>query len=172
MEETKQEERQEVTVETEVKKTPSPVLIRKRRLSDKIAVALAAVVFALSVWIWIFPPLQPVSSPTAVYAVGTNEVRQATVYRPVAVPARYYIELPETVLEQYRWFMVDFRSEVASRLKEPISKRRLGLLSVNRSGDRGEDLEFRKIDGDEWRVSFFGGNAVFSNSLLRVELKR
>lgn len=171
MEETKQEERQEVAVAAEVK-TPPPVLIRKRRLSDKIAVVLAAVVFALSVWVWIFPPLQPVSSPTAVYALGTNEVRQANVYRPVAVPARYYIELPETVLEQYRWFMVDFRSEVASRLREPISRRRFGFLSVNRSGDRGEDLEFRKIDGDEWRVSFFEGTAVFSNSLLRVELKR
>lgn len=171
MEEAKQEERQEVAVGPEVK-TPSPVLIRKRRLSDKIAVVLAGVVFALSAWIWIFPPLQPVSSPTAVYALGTNEVRQASVYRPVAVPARYYIELPETVLEQYRWFMVDFRSEVASRLKEPISRRRFGLLSVNRSGDRGEDLEFRKIDGDEWTVSFFEGTAVFSNSLLRIELKR
>ena len=171
MEEIKQEQRQEVVVETEVK-TPPPVLIRKRRLSDKIAVVLAGFVFTISAWIWIFPPLQPVSSPKAVYALGTNEVRQASVYSPVAVPARYYIELPETVLGQYQWFMVDFRSEVASRLKGPISHRRLGLLSVNRSGDRGEDLEFRKIDGDEWRVSFFEKNAVFSNSLLRIELKR
>lgn len=171
MEETKQEQQQKVAAETELE-TPPPVLIPKRKLSDKIAVVLAGIVFALSVWIWIFPPLQPVSSPIAGYALGTNEVRQASVYRPVAVPARYYIELPETVLGQFQWFMVDFRSEVAARLKEPVSRRRFGLLSVNRSGDRGEDLEFRKIDGDEWRVSFSGGDALFSNSLLRVELKR
>jgi len=171
MEEIKQEQRQEeIAAETEVE-TP-PVLIRKRKLSDKIAVVLAGIVFALSAWVWIFPPLQPVSYPVALYTVGTNEVRQATVYRPVAVPARYYIELPETVLEHYQWFLVDFRSEVAARLKEPISNRRLGMLSVSRSGDRGEDLEFRKIDGDEWRVGFSGGNAVFSNSVLRIELKR
>lgn len=171
MEKTKQKQRKEVAAEAESTES-SPVVIRKRRLSDKIAVALASVIFALFGWVWVFPPLQPVSSQTAVYSVGTNEVRQASVYRPIAVPARYYVELPETVLDRYRWFMVDFRSEIAARLKDPISRRWMGLLSVNRSGDRGEDLEFRKIGGDEWRVSFFGETAVFSNSLLRIEFKR
>lgn len=171
MEAIQQKPREEVIAETEVKKSP-PVVIRKRRLSDKVAVVLASIVFALSTWIWIFPPLQPVTAQTAVYFVGTNEVARANVYRPIAVPARYYIQLPEMVLGQYQWFMVDFRSEVAARLKEPISSQWLGLLSVSRSGDRGEDLEFRKIDGDEWRVSFIGEDAVFSNSLLRIEFKR
>ena len=44
------------------------------------------------------------------------------------------------------------------------------MTVIRRSEPLGMDLEFRKLDGSEWRIAFLEDAIVFSNALLTVRL--
>ena len=44
--------------------------------------------------------------------------------------------------------------------------------AIRRGDPLGQDLEFTKIDGLEWRVGFYADSVVFSNAILCVRLEK
>ena len=141
----------------------------RRMLPDIIRVALAITVIGAGVAIWWKPPLMTASFPVTTYKYKNNSVREATLYRPLAMQERYYIKLPYKVSKRYEWFAIDRRREVVALTEEPRHTF-LGNTAIKRSDPLGLDLEFRKIDGHEWLIYFYSDSIVFSNNLLCVRL--
>ena len=149
---------------------PLPPQSRFRRLlPDFVKVALAFAVIGLAVAIWIKPPLIRTSHPYVSYLFGGQTATDAKLYRPLAMPTRYYIEMPRPIADRYTWFAVDRRREVAALAEEP-QHRFFGKRAIKRSDPLGLDLEFRKLDNSEWQVHFFDNAIVFSNALLSVRI--
>lgn len=164
------------TAAEEKPSVPKPLmgsaLLRNRfrhLLPDLAKVALALPVIGLAVAIWFKPPLIRISRPYVSYLFGGQQATDAKLYRPLAMPTRYYVELPRTLANRYTWFAVDRRREVAAIAEEP-SHSFLGKRAIRRSDPLGLDLEFRKLDNSEWQVHFFEDAIVFSNALLAVRL--
>ncbi len=158
--------------ETPEKSAPVPVVptSRLRRvLPDLIKVALAFAVIGVAALIWYKPPLIKAGFPYLTYSFGGEWLTDATLYRPLAVPTRYYVSLPRKLAGRYEWFAVDRRREVAALTEEP-KRRLMGRMAIKRGEPLGLDLEFRKIDGSEWQVFFFDDFIVFSNAVLAVRL--
>lgn len=145
----------------------------RRLLPDLVKVALALAVIGLGTAIWIKPPLIRASFPYVTYSFDGQTHTDAVLYRPLAMPTRYYIRLPRQLAARYTWFAVDRRREVAA-LAEAPKHRFLGRDAIKRSDPLGLDLEFRKLDHSEWRVYFFDSAILFSNALLvvRMDTKR
>lgn len=131
-------------------------------------VSLAAII--LGAVVWFQPPLFRSSSPRATYSFLGKTCGDALVYRPVAMPTRYYIKLPYELQKTYRWFSVDLRREVCAIFPGP-SRSFFGVPAIRRSDPLGLDLEFRHLDNSEWRVGFFKDSIVFSNAVLSVRLE-
>lgn len=147
-----------------------PASSRWRRIAPDLAkVSIALAVIALAAAIWYKPPLIRAGFPYLSYRHGNRVLTDAVLYRPLAMPTRYYLMLPAQVAGRYTWFAVDRRREVAA-LAEAPRHRFLGRPAIRRSDPLGLDLEFRKLDGSEWRVFFFDDAIVFSNSVLAVRL--
>ncbi len=149
-------------------------VVLRRLLSRKLdifGITLACVALVGCILVWFFPPLLPDARSVAGCRVGNAAPQEAIVYRPVAIPARYYIYLPEKALGKFQWFMVDFRSETAAWLPESPERHTAGIRWIKRAGDKGLDLEFRKMDNTEWLVNFTPSGATFSNSLMAVSLQ-
>jgi len=119
--------------------------------------------------IWYKPPLVRADYPYLSYVFRGRRATDAMLYRPLAMPTRYYIALPEKLAGRYQWFAVDRRREVAALTTAP-AHRFLGKPAIKRSDPLGLDLEFRKLDGSEWRIGFFEDAIVFSNAVLTVRL--
>lgn len=133
-------------------------------------IALAAAVIGLGAAIWYQPPLIRAESPYVSYSFrGAPLSADAVLYRPLAMPTRYYIALPKKLADRYEWFAVDRRREVVA-LTEAPRHRFLGRSAIKRSDSLGFDLEFRKLDGSEWQIHFFENSIVFSNALLSVRM--
>jgi len=141
----------------------------RRLLPDLVKVLIALAVIGLGAAIWYKPPLIRSSFPYVSCRFEGRQVAGATLYRPLAMPTRYYIELPQKLAGRYAWFAVDRRREVAA-LTEAPGHRFLGLKAIKRSDSLGLDLEFRKLDNSEWRVSFLADAILFSNAVLAVRL--
>jgi hypothetical protein len=143
---------------------------RWRRWAPDLAKAAAALaVVGVAAAIWYQPPLVRASFPYVTYAFGGQRFEDAALYRPLAMPTRYYVALPRKLAGRYEWFAVDRRREVVA-LAEAPRRRGMGMPAVRRSDPLGLDLEFRKLDGSEWRIGFFEDAIVFSNAVLAVRL--
>ena len=143
---------------------------RWRRLTpDLLKVAVALAVIGIAATIWYKPPLIRADFPYVSYRYQGVWLTDAMLYRPLAMPTRYYIEMPRQLAERYTWFAVDRRLEVAA-LTEAPRHRFLGRNAIKRSDPLGLDLEFRKLDHSEWQVHFFTDAIVFSNAVLTVRL--
>lgn len=148
---------------------PLPKSRLRRLLPDLIKALLALAVIALAVAIWFKPPLVRISFPYVTYRFGGKTYTDATLYRPLAMPTRYYVQLPRQLAGRYTWFAVDRRREVAA-LAEAPTHLFFGQSAIKRSDPLGLDLEFRKLDHSEWQVHFFEDAIVFSNSVLSISL--
>lgn len=143
---------------------------RWRRLApDLIKVALALAVIGIAAAIWYKPPLIVADFPHLSYLYQGARLTDATLYRPLAMPTRYYIALARPIAGRYAWFAVDRRREVVALTEEPLH-RFFGRKAIKRSDPLGLDLEFRKLDNSEWQVHFFADAIVFSNAVLTVRL--
>ena len=143
---------------------------RWRRLApDLLKVALALAVIGIAAAIWYKPPLVVADFPHLSYLYQGKRLTDATLYRPLAMPTRYYIALARPLAGRYAWFAVDRRREVVALAEEP-GHRFLGRKAIKRSDPLGLDLEFRKLDGSEWQVHFFADAIIFSNAVLSVRL--
>ena len=130
---------------------------------------MAIAVIGIAAFIWYKPPLIRARFPYLSYRYEGVWLTDAALYRPLAMPTRYYIGLPRQLAERYTWFAVDRRLEVAA-LTEAPRHRFLGRNAIKRSDPLGLDLEFRKLDHSEWQVHFFTDAIVFSNAVLTVRL--
>jgi len=140
-----------------------------RLTPDLLKAALAIAFIGIAASIWYKPPLIRADFPYLSYRYEGVWLTDATLYRPLAMPTRYYIGLPRQLAERYTWFAVDRRLEVAA-LTETPRHRFLGRNAIKRSDPLGLDLEFRKLDHSEWQVHFFTDAIVFSNAVLTVRL--
>jgi hypothetical protein len=138
-------------------------------LPDLVKATLALAVVIAGAAIWYEPPLIRSDRPAVTYQFEGKTFSDADLYRPLAMPTRYYIGLPRTLAGRYTWFAVDRRREVAA-LTEAPQGRLLGRPSIKRGAPLGLDLEFRKLDNSEWRVFFLPDQIVFSNAVLSVRL--
>ena len=141
----------------------------RRWMPDLIKVALALAVIGFAAAIWYKPPLIRASFPYVSYQFKGQRANDVVLYRPLAMPTRYYIALPRKLAGRYEWFAVDRRREVVA-LTEAPPYRALGRPAIKRSDPLGLDLEFRKLDGSEWQIHFFEDSIVFSNALLTVRM--
>jgi len=148
---------------------PPPAGRLRRLLPDLIKAALACVVVGLGTAIWIKPPLIRADFPRVTYQFEGETRSDAHLFRPLAMPTRYYIQLPRELAGRYGWFAVDRRREVAA-LAEAPRHRLLGLRAIKRSDPLGLDLEFRKLDHSEWQVHFLDDAILFSNAVMAVRL--
>ncbi len=141
----------------------------RRWMPDLAKFALAWAFIGVAAAIWYMPPLIRADFPFVSYAFRGQTANDAALYRPLAMPTRYYIALPRKLAGRYEWFAVDRRREVAA-LTEAPRHRFLGRHAIKRSDPMGLDLEFRKLDGSEWQIHFFEDSIVFSNALLTVRM--
>ncbi len=141
----------------------------RRWLPDLVKAALALAVIGVAAAIWYQPPLVRAAFPYVSYTFRGQRAEGAMLFRPLAMPTRYYVALPERLAERYHWFAVDRRREVVA-LAEAPQRRILGRPAIRRSDPLGLDLEFRTLDGSEWRIFFLDDAIVFSNALLSVRL--
>jgi hypothetical protein len=141
----------------------------RRALPDIAKVVLAFAVIGVAALIWYKPPLIVADYPCVTYRHGGEWMEDATLYRPLAMPTRYYVGLPRKLAGRYEWFAVDRRREVVALAEEP-RRRLMGRKAIKRGEPLGLDLEFRKIDGSEWQIFFFDKSIVFSNAVLAVRL--
>ena len=148
---------------------PLPKSRLRRLLPDLVKVVLAIAVIGLGTAIWLKPPLIQASFPNVSYRFAGQTYTDAALYRPLAMPTRYYIQLPRQLAGRYTWFAVDRRREVAA-LAEAPNHRFFGKHAIKRSDPLGLDLEFRKLDHSEWQVHFFEDAIVFSNAVLSVRM--
>ncbi len=140
-----------------------------RWLPDLFKVALALAVIVVAAAIWYKPPLIRSDFPYVSYRFNGQRASDAVIYRPLAMPTRYYIAMPRLLAGRYEWFAVDRRREVVA-LTEAPRHRFFGKHAVKRSDPLGLDLEFRKLDGSEWQIHFLEDSIVFSNALLSVRM--
>jgi hypothetical protein len=148
----------------------APLESRFRRLLPDLAkISLAFLVIGLGAVIWYQPPLLQVSHPYVSYTFEGQPSADAKLYRPLAMPTRFYVELPRQLANRYTWFAVDRRREVAALSAAP-RHRIFGRNAIKRSDPLGLDLEFRKLDHSEWQVHFLDDAIVFSNNVLSVRL--
>lgn len=137
--------------------------------ADSIKFGLALAVLILGLAIWFQPPLVTASKPFVTYTFQGQKFEDATLYRPLAIPTRFYVKLPHELARRYQWFSIDLRREVVALSQEP-ERRFFNAFAVRRGDSLGLDLEFTKIDGLEWNVNFLRESIVFSNAILRVRL--
>ena len=126
----------------------------RRLLPDVLKVAGALIVISVALVILVIPPLVQSDFPKVTYSYNGATYTNATLYRPLAMPTRYYIALPEKIADRYQFFAVDRRREVATLMTNKLSRTIFGMPAIKRTDPMGLDLEFRHLDNSEWRVSF------------------
>ena len=142
----------------------------RRLLPDVLKVVGALLVISVALVILVIPPLIQSDFPKVTYSYNGATYTNATLYRPLAMPTRYYIALPEKIAGRYQFFAVDRRREVATLMTNKLSRTIFGMPAIKRTDPMGLDLEFRRLDNSEWRVSFLPETILFSNAVLAVRL--
>jgi hypothetical protein len=142
----------------------------RRLLPDVLKVVGALIVISVALVILVIPPLVQSDFPKVTYSYNGTTYTNATLYRPLAMPTRYYIALPEKIADRYQFFAVDRRREVATLMTNKLSRTIFGMPAIKRTDPMGLDLEFRRLDNSEWRVSFLPETILFSNAVLAVRL--
>lgn len=148
---------------------PKPRSRLRALVPDLIKTVAAFAVIAVGAVIWYQPPLIQADHPVVTYRFKGKTFSDARLYRPLAMPTRFYIQLPRELANRYTWFAVDRRREVAALADAP-QHRLLGRDAVRRGAPLGLDLEFRKLDQSEWLVHFLPDAVVFSNAVLAVRM--
>jgi hypothetical protein len=148
---------------------PAPRSRLRALVPDLIKTVAAFAVIAAGAVIWYQPPLIQADHPAVTYRFNGKTFSDARLYRPLAMPTRFYIRLPRELADRYTWFAVDRRREVAALADAP-QHRLLGRDAVRRGAPLGLDLEFRKLDRSEWLVHFLPDAVVFSNAVLAVRM--
>jgi hypothetical protein len=145
--------------------------IKKLKLIfDLTCILTALFAITLAAILWYKPPLLCGTNPKVSYIVDGETFTNALLFRPLAMPSRYYVQLPGKVQGKYQWFAIDRRQEVAAWAEAPV-RHFLRWPAIHRSDPLGLDLEFRKIDSMEWNVRFQRDEIVFSNDALTVRLE-
>ena len=139
-------------------------------LPDVLKVAGALIVISVALVILLNPPLIRSEFPKVTYSYNGQTYTNAVLYRPLAMPTRYYIALPEKIADRYQLFAVDRRREVATLMTNDLSRTFLGMPAIKRGDPLGLDLEFRHLDNSEWQVFFLPEAIHFSNAVLAVRL--
>ena len=139
-------------------------------LPDVLKVAAALIVISVALVILLNPPLVKSDFPKVSYSYNGQTYTNAVLYRPLAMPTRYYIVLPEKIADRYQLFAVDRRREVATLMTNDLARTFLGMPAIKRSDPLGLDLEFRHLDNSEWQVFFLPEAIHFSNAVLAVRL--
>jgi hypothetical protein len=160
---------QAATAATAAQAPRAPSRLR-RWLPDLIKAGVALAVIGMAAAIWYKPPLTRADFPYVSYGYQGKTFTDATLFRPLAMPTRYYIRLPQKLADHYEWFAVDRRREVAALSLAP-GHRFLGRDAIKRSDPLGLDLEFRKLDHSEWQVHFLPDAVIFSNAVLTVRME-
>ncbi len=142
----------------------------RQLLPDVLKVAAALIVISVALVILLNPPLFRSDFPKVSYSYNGQTYTNAVLYRPLAMPTRYYIALPEKIADRYQFFAVDRRREVATLMTNDLSHTFLGMPAIKRSDPLGLDLEFRHLDNSEWQVFFLPEAIHFSNGVLAVRL--
>lgn len=142
----------------------------RQLLPDVLKVAGALIVISVALVILLTPPLVKSDFPKVSYSYNGQTYTNAVLYRPLAMPTRYYIALPEKIADRYQLFAVDRRREVATLMTNDLSRTFLGMPAIKRSDPLGLDLEFRHLDNSEWKVFFLPEAIHFSNAVLAVRL--
>lgn len=146
------------------------VRIILRRWGIDLAYSTAALaVIVVGAVIWYQPPLFRAKFPRVTYSFLGKTCADAELFRPLAMPTRYYVKLPHELKKQYRWFSVDRRREICA-ICQPPARKTFGAPAIRRSDPLGLDLEFRHMDNSEWRIGFFDDSIVFSNAVLCIRL--
>jgi len=91
----------------------------RRMLPDIIRVTLALTVIGVGAAIWWKPPLLTASFPITTYKYKRGPVKEALLYRPLAMQERYYVKLPEKLENRYEWFAIDRRRRLWLLRKNP-----------------------------------------------------
>ena len=114
-------------------------------------------------------PIIPSGAYVAV-ATNTNGTSYLTrVYRPILMPRRLFINVPDVPDARYTWFGVDLGFNVVGAANWP-RRRFPGLPYVSRSpGSLGVGLLDGKIE-DKWTVAFTPAGIAFSNAWLTVRV--
>ncbi len=159
-----------IPLTTELPGTGLPVNRFRWLLPDVLKGAGACIVVIVALVILITPPLIQSDFPKVSYSYNGNTYTNALLYRPLAMPTRYYIALPEKIADRYQYFAVDRRREVATLMTNTLSRTIFGMPVVKRSDPMGLDLEFRHFDNSEWQVFFLPETILFSNAVLTVRL--
>jgi hypothetical protein len=94
----------------------------RRMLPDILRVFIAFTVILIGVAIWLKPPLISASFPLTTFSHKGGPEQEATLYRPIAMQERYYVELPEMIADRYQWFAIDRRREEVALCDEPIHR--------------------------------------------------
>ena len=149
---------------------PLPKSRLRRLLPDILKVAVALLIISVALVILIKPPLLKSDFPLVTYIFNGNTYTNAILYRPLAMPSRYYVQLPETLAGRYRTFAVDRRREVAAVMTNELNQTLFGIPAIKRSDPLGMDLEFRHLDNSVWNVFFLPETILFSNAVLTVRL--
>ena len=157
-------------VTTKIKGIILPDKRGKHLLPDLLKGAIAFIVIIMALVILLTPPLVQSDFPKVTYSFQGTTYTNATLYRPLAMPNRYYIALPEKLAQRYQYFAVDRRREVATLMTNTLSRTILGIPVIKRTDPMGMDLEFRRLDNSEWRVSFMPETILFSNAVLAIRL--
>ena len=81
---------------------------------DLLYVLLALAVILVGSAIWYQPPLLSSRALRVSYSFLGKDFADAALYRPLAMPTRYYVKLPHELQKRYRWFSIDRRREVCA----------------------------------------------------------
>jgi hypothetical protein len=154
----------------EPEKSAAPARQLHHLLPDVIKVVCAGLVILVALVILFKPPLLKSNFPKVTYSFSGTTYTDATLYRPLAMPTRYYIELPRKLVDRYHVFAVDRRREIAAVMTNDLKRTFFGVPTINRNDPLGMDLEFRHLDNSVWHVYFLPETILFSNALLTVRL--
>lgn len=149
---------------------PGRRLLKMLHRLDIAIVALGILALIIVVTLWRTPVMIPSAVQASVEWAEPLE-GQPKVYKLLGLPARFYIRLPRKLDDRYEWFTIDTRREIVSLLDDdPETTTWLGFPAVHRTDDPGLDLEFRDLDGLEWRIAFENDRVRFTNGRLTVTL--
>jgi len=99
---------------------------------------------------------------------STGKAGEATVYRMLGRANVLFIKLQDPPDENYRWFSIDTKNQIAALPNWPDEK---PYLHFNHDMAIGVGLDDGKVD-DGWTITWNGDELTFSNGRLAVTLER
>ena len=126
-------------------------------------------IFAIAV-ISYAPPLIQTSALNVTYECEGRTNNDACVFTPLLVSGVYYIHLPQSAEQLYRWFLIKDRQEFVA-VPTAIWERGHSLRYVHRDQIMGVGLLDPKIE-DKWFVEFKDKTITFSNGRMTIKVEK